>query len=181
MANVLNEYRDRYRQFLESEGEAAAQSRERQQSWSGKGAAEDYAQAMYNTIRRPYEESAMDLRGTQVGQGRVRTGFGFEDMDRHHYYGMVQPMADAIGRGSIQLAGMDLSNITSMAGSQDRYGDILASAYDLELARANADKQEKKRRGGILGGILGGVAGALIPGVGPIIGSAAGGAIGSLF
>lgn len=175
----VNEYRDRYRGFLEAEGEEAAASRQGQQDWNAKGAANDYADAMYSRLERPYMENAMDLRGRQVGQGRTRTGFGFEDEDRYYRDAFAQPLAESIGMQAGQFAGMDLQNLTNRASSQNRYGDALASAYDAELAQENAKRKKKGGLLGTLGSIVGGVGGFFLGGpAGAAAGAYAGGALG---
>jgi len=174
----LNEYKDRYRKFLESEGQEAASSREAQRDWSGKEYAQDYAQAAYSSIERPYMEAAQDLRGRQVGQGRTRTGFGFEDEDRFYRDAFAQPLAETIGMSSVQLAGMDAGMINARASSQDRFGDALAGGWDREQAEENAKKKKKKGLWSTLGMVAGAGIGSLIPGVGTYLGGAAGSALG---
>jgi hypothetical protein len=175
----LQDYRDKYRQFLETEGGEAAASRAGQRAWSAKGAATDYADAMSASLWRPYMENAMDLRGRQVGQGRTRTGFGFEDEDRFYRDAYAQPLAESIGRASTVFAGMDLQNLTERSRSQDRYGDVLASGYDMELAQENARRKKKGGLLGTLGAIAGGVGGFFLGGpAGAYVGASAGGALG---
>lgn len=175
----INEYRDRYRGLLEGEAEEAQQSREAQRNWSGEQYAQNYADAMYSSLERRYLEGAADLRGSQVGMGRTRTGFGFEDEDRYYRDAFAEPLAESIGKQAGLFAGYDLTNITNRAGSQDRYGDALASAYDLELARENADRKKKGGLLGAAGSIIGGVGGFFLGGpAGAYIGAQAGGALG---
>lgn len=180
----LNQYRDRYRGLLESESEEAAASREAQRNWSGEQYAQNYADAMYGRLERKYLERAADLRGSQVGMGRLMSGFGFEDQDRFYRDAFAEPLAESIGQQAGLFAGMDLQNITQRAQSQNRYGDVLASAYDLELARENAKRKKKGGILGALGSIAGGVGGFLLSGgnpAGAYIGATAGGSLGSSF
>jgi hypothetical protein len=179
--DAINDYRNRYRGLLESEGEEAAASREGQQNWNSKEAANDYADSMSSHLFRPYMENAMDLRGRQVGQGRTRTGFGFEDEDRYYRDAYAQPLAESIGMQAGKFAGMDLMNLTERSKSQNRYGDALASAYDVEVAQENA---KNKKKGGILGAagaVVGGVGGFFLSGGNPwgaYVGAQAGSALG---
>lgn len=181
MPSAVDEYRDRYRGLLESEGEEAASSREAQRGYDATAYAERYADAMYSHLERPYMESAMDMRGRQVGQGRTRTGFGFEDEDRLYRDMFAQPLAESIGMQAGQFAGLDLQNISQRATSQDRYGTALASAYDAELAQENAKRKKKGGLLGVLGGVVGGVGGFFLSGGNPwgaMAGASAGSALG---
>jgi hypothetical protein len=113
------------------------------------------AEAQWSTFSEQLGEGLEDMRGSQVGRGRLRTGFGFEDEDRFS--------RDSLDRFYTQLAsqawrapGYELQNTGMMAGSLDREWDIKTGETDIEIGeldRAQAERESKRRMwGNIFGG-----------------------------
>lgn len=175
--SVLDEYRTRYRTAIEREGNEAEIARGNLRAFDPRQYAAESTQATTQLMKRDLTRGLDDLRGQQVGMGRLRTGFGFGDEDRL-WEGYLDRVALNNSANAMQAAGLQFGKLSTDYSSVDRYGDWLASGYDLELARKNAEDQKKRNKGGLFGGILGGIAGAFIPGVGPLIGGMAGSAIG---
>lgn len=140
-------------------------------------AARETARASFQDFREDMGRGVEELRGQQVGRGRLRTGFGFEDEDR-----LVMDFQDRLSRdlahGAFTAAGMNLRNIEGMsadaARSTTRSDDILIGQMDRDQAELNTQRRRRQnKRRGVLS-FLGGAAGAIVTG-----GSPAGAAIGS--
>lgn len=135
--------------------------------YSAQPAFEESAQAGMRLLRQPMTEQIEGLRGNQVGRGRLRTGFGFQEEDR-----MVR---DIYNRFTDQLASRALSAQQLELQARGLEGDLLSGGWDRRTAAQNA---KRKRRGGLLGA-LGGVAGFAVGGpLGAYLGGKLGGAVG---
>lgn len=132
----------------------------------------DYAReagrATYDEFSEDLTRSVGDLRASQVGRGRLRTGFGFREEDRlvsDSYKALMR----AIAQQSLQAAGLNLD-------ARGMEGEMVAGALDRRQAEKNA---RKRRRGGLLG-TIGAIGGTLIaPGIGTYLGGQLGQAAGS--
>lgn len=177
-------YRESFRDTLEAEQGAAGVARTRQQDYDPYAAAETSARAQFETFDRDLGRNLEDMRGSQVGSGRLRTGFGYQDQDRL-WEGAVEDLNRSVAKRSMTAAGLDLRNIEGMQMSRDLSAEMAAGGMDQELALEEQERARKSGIGGMIGGALGGVAGLLIPGAGPVIGSvlgqAAGSGIGAIF
>ncbi len=172
----IDQYRDTFRDLLGKESDAADVARTRQQEYDPYASAQRAAGAQYETFSRDFREDIEDFRGSQVGSGRLRTGFGYEDQDRL-YRGGIEDMNRQIAMRSMQASGLELRNIEGMQGARDLTGELAAGGIDQENARAD---YESKKKGGLFGGIGGLIGGGigLLAGGGPL-GAAAGSDIGS--
>lgn len=163
---------------LESEADRA------RSGFDAAAAARDVARANFEAFREELGEDIESLRGSQVGRGRLDTGFGFEDEDR-----LVRSASDRlnreIARGGLQAAGLNLRNIEgqTQAANVAREFDLalLGGATDREQARENERKRRRRSRFGLLGGLVGagvGLATGGLPGasLGAKLGSTVGGA-----
>ncbi len=171
----IDEYRDQFRDLLGKESESADIARQRQQDYDPYEAASRAAGASYERFDRDFREDIEDFRGSQVGTGRLRTGFGYEDQDRL-YRGGIEDMNRQIAERSMQAAGLDLRNIEGMQGAREMTGALAAGGIDQENARADYESKKKGGLFGGIGGLLGGAAGFVLGG-GPL-GAAAGSEIG---
>jgi len=170
------QYESGMRDLFGEEQEAAGVARDRQQSYDPYAAAAKAAKAQYGTFDRDLRENIEDLRGSQVGTGRLRTGFGYEDQDRL-YRGAIEDMNNEIGSRSMQAAGLDLRNIEGMQMARPLAGELGAGGLDYEMAKKDF---ESKKKGGLLGGIGGLIGGGIgfLAGGGPLgaaVGSQMGG------
>lgn len=144
----------------------------RASNFDARGAARDTANSMYEDFAKALERSITDLRGSQVGRGRTRTGWGWKKEDQLVADGRDQLTRDIAGL-SLQAEGLNLRNLEGIGAygtnTTNRYLDILAGNRDAALA-----EQDRKRRDKAgLWGLAGRVGGALL---GPAA-SAAGGAL----
>jgi len=161
---------------LGKESDAADVARDRQQEYDPYASAQRAAGAQYETFSRDFREDIEDFRGSQVGTGRLRTGFGYEDQDRL-YRGGIEDMNRQIALRSMDASRLELRNIEGMQGSRSLTGELAAGGIDQENARADYEAKKKGGLFGGIGGLIGGAAG-IIMGGGPL-GASAGSEIGS--
>lgn len=171
----INQYRSSFREMLGEEQDAAGQARKRQAAYDPYEAANRSAQAQYQTFDRDLREGVEDLRGSQVGRGRLNTGFGFEDEDRL-YRGAYEDLNRAIAERSMQAAGLDLRNIEGMQRARELAPEMAAGGIDQEMQREDIEREKKGGLIGGVGGLIGGVGGFMLGGpMGAAVGSSIGG------
>jgi len=143
---------------------------------------EKSARGAYTGFREQLGEDIRGLRGSQVGMGRLNTGFATGDEDR-----LVSRSAERfesmLGDRAMQTAGMNFQRIQAIGDYGDRtsnrYLDMLAGGLDRAQADQNARRQRRGAMSGGIGAALGGLAGTfLLPGLGTEAGAAIGGALG---
>lgn len=133
--------------------------------------AERSARAQFDTFREDLGRDVESLRGSQVGRGRLNSGFGFEDEDRL-VEGGIRDLTRTLAQNALQAQSLNLQAAGGLAnvGAQrsGRFLDILGSERDAsfledEMARR---KKAEKRSGlfGALGTIAKGVGGYLAGG-----------------
>lgn len=121
------------------------------------------AQGATGRFRRDVGRSVQELRGQQVGMGRLDTGFATQDEDR-----VVTDLADReqenLNSQALQATGLDLRNIEGVGqyglSQGNTYLDLLTGQLDRETADANAKRQMWASILGGLSGIAGAYAGA---------------------
>lgn len=166
----LQQARDRHSQSTQGQLETAtARAGERGRAAEGEfydralafdpqAAVQQSATAAYGSFRDQLGEDIQDLRGQQVGMGRLDTGFATQDEDRLVRSGMDR-LNNLITQQSLQAAGMEQNQIGMIgqhAGQQSgRYLDLLSGQADREEMRRNADKERKASRWGTLGTLAG--------------------------
>lgn len=170
-------YRQSFRRQLAGEESAADTARQRQEAYDPYQSAERAAKAQFYTFDRDLRRGLDDLRGSQVGTGRLRTGFGYQDQDRL-WEGAVEGLNREVAGRSMQAAGLDLQNIQGMQLARALAAEMGSGGMDRELQLYELEQAKKRSTGGFLGGALGALAGIAIPGLGPVGGSAIGGALG---
>jgi len=173
-SNELDAYRTRYREAMNREGEAAVQSRAALKRHDPMDYANESAQGTYDYLKRDAFRDLDDLRGNQVGRGRLNTGFGYEDEDRL-WEGFMDRVGSQISSNAMEGSRQKLSALTTDYSSQDRFGDYLAGGIDQETDRYNEEQRKKSSGFGVLGTLAGGALG-FIPGFGAAIGGPFGGA-----
>lgn len=107
---------------------------------------------------RDYTEDMERLRGTQVGQGRIDTGYGYEDTDRFSRDAR-QSMTDSLARLSMQAQGQQIGVNRDIG----RYGErVTGRGIDLEQTaedRRRSDRASRRSMWGNIGGALIGAGG----------------------
>lgn len=112
-----------------------------------------------------------DLRGSQVGRGRLGTGYGEMD-EMEAFEGFEENLANILTQNSLRAAGLDLQNIQGIgrqgAQSEQQHLDQLYGERDRWQDRENARRRRQaslwgglaKTAGTVGGFLLGGPAGA---------------------
>lgn len=116
---------NRFERELRREGGEREDIRREGREFDAREAFQETAEAGYDRLQERRGEELEDLRSRQVGAGRTRTGFGFEDQDR-----LAEEMERNFQR---QLAGQALQaeqmNLRNLEGRRrsNRYLDLLTS------------------------------------------------------
>lgn len=176
----LDAYRTRYRTAIEREGQAAEEARTKLGQYDPMEYAKTAAKGTYDLLARDARRDLFDLRSSQVGTGRTRTGFGYQDQDRL-WEGFMDRVGQNIASNAMTASGQRLNQLGLEYSSVDRYGDFLGAGYDVEMDKYNEEKKKKKGLWGTLGMIAGGALGFTPLGVpfgGPLGTAALGGSIG---
>lgn len=181
----FKDYRRSFRGMLEQEREAGRVAVGRQQEYDPYAAAATSAQAQFQTFDRDLRRSLDDMRGSQVGTGRLRTGFGYQDQDRL-WEGAVEGLNRSLAERALDASRLDLANITSQQQARSLAAEMAAGGMDQELQLEDIERAKKSGIGGFLGGALGGIGGFFLGGplgavAGSQIGSQAGAGIGGIF
>lgn len=128
------------------------------ESFDARDYAGQAAQGIFDQFMPKLQESIGDLRGQQVGMGRLNTGFATEDEDRL-VRGGLEDLNHQIAGLSMDAARLDQQNTQDLGNMGleygNRYMDQISGQYDRRVAEDNA----KKKQGGGFGKFLGGVAG----------------------
>jgi hypothetical protein len=153
----------------------------RREQFDPRSFARETAQASFQDFQEGLTRGIGDLRGQQVGMGRLTTGFGQEDEDRY-VQDLNRRMAQELARGAFTAAGLEQQNISGIqsAAESARIGadEALAGQMDRAQAALNERRQRRSQRLGLLGSGLGAVGGFLVGGpAGAAAGSRIGGTI----
>ena len=140
------------------------------------------ARGAFDEFKPELERSIEDLRGQEVGMGRLDTGFAQEDEDRL-VRDSLKNLNSEIARNSVAAAGLDLQSINALGAfsqaQRDQYLDLVAGGLDRITAEENMKRQKKGGLFGALGSVIGGVGGFLVGGpAGAYAGSKIGGSVG---
>lgn len=164
----------RFERALEQREEATEGATEEFREFDPREAARESARAQFETFREDLGEDFERLRGRQVGAGRLKTGFGFEDQDRF-LRDRLDRLDRALAGRAVSLAGQRQSQLSRAAGLQTQ-------GLRLRQQRAAQKRRKKGAIGGAIGSLVGAGAGALIGGpTGAKIGSTVGGGAGRGF
>lgn len=147
-------------------------------------AARTTAGAMFEEFAEDHARGIRDLRGQQVGMGRLRTGFATEDEDMLTQ-DLNRRISREIARGAFTAASLDLQNVGAFSGEGIEARRAADGALTSQLDRAQAAENQRQQRRRSLLGLLGGGAGALIGGklggpAGAAVGARIGGSLGGV-
>lgn len=165
---------NRFRRAIESEGEAAERARRRRREYDPRSATREAGRAQWEEIREEMSRDIDELRGEQVGMGRLDTGFATRDEDRlvENYQ---EELSRAMAQNALRESQLNLRNIEGMDASRNRYLDALTGQRDYELLK----EQQQGGLFGSIGSLVGGGAGFLLGGpAGAYVGSQIGGGAG---
>jgi len=130
---------------------------ERLRNFDAEETAARVGRAQYDTFSRDLGRSIEDLRGSQVGRGRLQSGFGFDDEDRL-FQGALEDFNRQLVQNSFTASGQNLQatgQLGELGGRQTgRYLDVLASERDADfLEEERRRKAAAEKRGGIFGAL----------------------------
>lgn len=169
---------NRFERALENRQQETAGATREFREFDPRSAARESARAGFEAVEEDIREGMEDIRGRQVGAGRLRTGFGMQDQDR-----FIRDRLDRLNRtlaqNAVNLAGMRQDQLGSAAQMQGQ---------NLRVLRREDMREDRNRAGmlGALGSALGGGAGLIAGGpagaaAGASIGGGAGRGIAGLF
>ena len=142
-----------------TEAEDAAQ--DRLQGYDAQEAARTSARAQFDEFAEDLGENIGDLRGSQVGRGRINSGFGFEEEDEL-YKGALEDLGRTLNQNALQAESLNLSatgQLAEVGGRRTgRAYDVLASERDANLLEEEQKRRERAEKRGGLFGFLGTVA-----------------------
>lgn len=122
---------DRYERELEREGGEREMVRREGREFDAQEALEESAGGLYEDFSEARDRELEDMRGRQVGAGRLKTGFGFEDQDR-----LMEEMERNFQRELVNRAldaeQMNLRNLEGRRRASNRYLDMLTSERERE-------------------------------------------------
>lgn len=134
------------------------------------------AEGQFNQFRGQLNEDMADLRGSQVGLGRLNTGFATEDEDRMVRTGMDRLNNQLMGN-AMQAGGMEQRRQGMMGdmyrADRGRADNLYGMQTDLGVSQGQQRLQDRASRRGMWGNIVGGLAGA----AGTVLGGPIGGAL----
>lgn len=127
---------NRYERALEQEEDEREDIRRRGREFDARGATREAARAGYEEISRDRSEAMESLRGRQVGQGRVDTGFGMQDQDRL-FRDIEEDFNRQLAKQGLQEAQLQLRNLEGRRQG-NRYLDLLSAERDREARQQSA-------------------------------------------
>jgi hypothetical protein len=144
------------------------------QGFDAQSGANMAAMGQFQTFLPQLKRAIAEMRGEQVGMGRLKTGYGNEDED--YLVGQSLNNLNAqVAQRAMQAQGMNLQNIQGMgqyaSEQQGQHFDLISGGLDRAVAEEN---ERRKRRAGLWGGlakIAGGVAGSVLGPVGSALGA----------
>jgi len=147
-----------------------------------KGASEA-ARGYFNQFGDKLNKMIRNLRGAQVGSGRLDTGFGNEDQDEL-IQGGIRDLNDTLATNALQAESLNLRNTEGLGGfgerTTGRYLDILGGNRDAAMMDEEARRaQEAKKKSGLFG-LIGRVGGSLLGPAGGVLGNKLGNYLGGL-
>jgi len=151
----------RYMDALGGGKQAASQEQTAYQGLAGYDpykAAATAAQGEWGQLYPEYKRGISDLVGSEVGRGRVRTGYGMTD-EKRYTQDFSTRLANAMAANALQASSLGLQAKEGTFGAANnmysRYLDLLSGGMDRATAADNAKRQEKSSLWGTLGGVVG--------------------------
>lgn len=181
---ISQTFRKQQRRDLPAGAEAEDEAARRRAEFDAQAAAEESSRAQFDAISERLGRTLRDFRGTQVGSGRLDTGYRFEDEDEL-YEGALEDLGRSMSARALEVNRQNLTNIGGMerAGGArvNRALEILGSERDASLTEEEILRKEKERKRAGLFGFLGRVGGTLLGPAGSIVGEKIGERVESIF
>ena len=121
---------DRFKDALRREGSERRGIRTEGRKFDAGEAIEETARAGYEEVQEERDKALEEMRGRQVGAGRLRTGFGFEDQDRLAEE-FEEDFSRQLAARALDAEQMNLRNLEGRRRS-NRYLDLLTSERQRE-------------------------------------------------
>lgn len=138
-----------------------AETEERLSGYDAQEAARTSARAQFDEFSEDLGRNIRDLRGSQVGRGRITSGFGFEEEDEL-YEGALEDLGRTLNQNALRAEGLNLQatgQLSELGGRRTgRAYDILASERDANLLQQEMERRRRAEKRGGLFGFLGNVA-----------------------
>lgn len=136
-------------------------AQQRLEGYDAQEAARTSARAQFDEFSEDLGENIQDLRGSQVGRGRINSGFGFDEEDQL-YEGALEDLGRTLNQNALQAENLNLNatgQLSELGGRRTgRYLDVLASERDSQLLQEEQKRRERAEKRGGLFGFLGTVA-----------------------
>ena len=151
---------------------------DRVRNYNAQGALDTYTRAATDRSQLAFRNNLRDLKGSEVRNGRLNTGFFDEDVGQLALDSNRQ-LNDQIGSRALEASQMQQTNDARYLGAaeqqQQQYFDLLTGGLDREQAEKNRQSQQ---RSSLLGSLasLGGTAIGFLAGGPP--GAGVGGSVG---
>lgn len=123
--------KNRFERALGREEEELEDIRRRRREFDPRQATREAARAGYEEISRDRAEAMESLRGRQVGQGRLDTGFGMQDQDRL-FRDIEEDFNRQLAQQGLQEAKLNLRNLEGRRRG-NRYLDLLSGEREREV------------------------------------------------
>lgn len=124
---------------------------DRATNFDARGAARESAGAMYEDFARELERGIGDIRGGQVGMGRLGTGWGFGDEDEYIGEGR-RDLTRSLASRALDAESLNLRNTEGLGNygqnTTNRYLDVLAGNRDAQMLE---DQQKRSKKAGLWG------------------------------
>lgn len=118
------------------------------------------ATGAFNAFKRNLGQSIGDLRGEQVGMGRLDTGFATNDEDRLVSRGIAD-LNDKVLQNSMQAENLKFQNMTNIGNFAQNAGqDYRQGIADLNATRRQQQLMDKASKRSMWGSIATGLLGA---------------------
>lgn len=126
---------------------------DRLSGFDAEDAARRSARAQFDEFSEDLGDNISDLRGSQVGRGRLSSGFGFEEEDEL-YEGALEDLGRSLSQNALHAQGLNLSatsQLSELGGRQTgRFLDVLASERDADLLEEEQRRRARaEKRGGL--------------------------------
>lgn len=143
-----------------------------------RAAYERAAGSAFSRYGRNISEGIRDLRGQQVGMGRLKTGFATDDED-DLYRNITEDFSNTLADRALQAEGLNQNRLGMMGGygtalTTEALGARVGEYQTLRAQRMQDEADRRKSRGSLIGS-LAGVAGTILAGP---VGGAVGGYLG---
>lgn len=138
------------------------------------------ARGHFEQFQEDLARGLRDFRGQQVGQGRLDSGFRFEDEDDIWRQGLSD-LGRTLAQNSLAAESLNLRNNEGLGAfgerTTGRFLDVLAGQRDSELMEEELRRRDRERRRSGLFGFAGRVGGALLGPTGSVVGGKIGDAV----